>query len=191
MCGEVAEFLRRQVLEDVALGFVHLRRHAVDAAVDVRDQDDAVAGAEQVHDRRHRAEAGRERDPVLCRLERGETELQRGACGIGDACVVVALVLADRLLFVRRRLVDRNRHRTRRGIRLLAFVDRARLKVHRYCSMLAAPSQRARSRNGRCNETGLTPLSHHRPFTRRTLALRSKTGSIRPMTRSPRSTGST
>ena len=35
---EVRELLRRDVLEDVALRLVDLRRHAVDAAVDVRDQ---------------------------------------------------------------------------------------------------------------------------------------------------------
>ena len=130
MRGEVRELLRRQVLEVVALRLVDLRRHPVDAAVDVGDEDDAVAGVEQVHERRRRAEAGRVGDAVLGRLERGERGLERLPRRVGDARVVEALVLADRVLDVRRRLVDRRDDRAGRGIGLLAVVDCARLEVH-------------------------------------------------------------
>ena len=50
--------------------------------------------------------------------------------GFADARVVVALVDADRLLRVRRGLVDRRRHRPGGRVGLLADVDRARLEVH-------------------------------------------------------------
>ena len=56
--------------------------------------------------------------------------LERVPGRVGDARVVVALVLADRVLDVRRRLVDRRDDRAGRGIRLLADVDRAGLEVH-------------------------------------------------------------
>ena len=49
--GEVVELGRRQIVEDVALGLVDLRGHAVDAAVDVGDQHHPVARAQQMHDR--------------------------------------------------------------------------------------------------------------------------------------------
>ena len=114
----------------VALRLVDLREHPVDAAVDVGDQDDALAGIDEVHDRRRRAEARRERDAVVGALERREALLQRRPRRVRDARVVVALVHADRLLHVRRRLVDRRRHRARRRIGLLAVVDRAGLEVH-------------------------------------------------------------
>src|SRR4029453_5632345 len=75
-------------------------------------------------------EAGREGDAVLGPLERGEADLQCGARGIRDPGVVVALVLADRVLDERRRLVDRHGDRAGSGIRLLPAVGRARLEVH-------------------------------------------------------------
>ena len=128
--AEIREVGRGQVVEDVALGLVHLRRHPVHAAVDVRDQNGTVARIDQVHDRRHGAEAGRERDAVLRRLQGCETGLERSARRVRDAGVVVALVFPDRVLDVRRGLVDRHRDGARGGIRLLAFVDRASLEVH-------------------------------------------------------------
>ena len=67
---------------------------------------------------------------MLGRLERGERGLERLPRRVRDARVVVALVLADRVLDVRRRLVDRRDDRAGRGIRLLADVDCARLEVH-------------------------------------------------------------
>ena len=69
MGGEVPELRRRDVLEDVSLRLVHLRGQAVHAAVDVRDQRDAVAGVQQVHERRRRSEPRRECDAVLGVLE--------------------------------------------------------------------------------------------------------------------------
>ena len=60
-----------------------------------------------------------------------------------------------------------------------------------HCSILSAPTNRARLRSGRSRATGRAPSSHQTPFTRRTPSLRSKTGSIRPTIRSPRRIGST
>ena len=80
--------------------------------------------------RRRRAQPGRECETVLGRLERREAQLQRGARRVRDARVVVALVLADGLLDVGRRLVDRHRDRAGRGIRFLALVDGAGLEIH-------------------------------------------------------------
>ena len=129
--GDVrVQLLRGNPRERVALRLVDLREHPVDAAVDVGHGDHAVARVQQVHDRRDRAEPRRERDPVLGALERREAELQRSPRRVGDARVVVALVLADRVLDERRRLVDRHRDRARGGIRVLSLVDRAGLEVH-------------------------------------------------------------
>ena len=126
----------------VALRLVDLRGHPVDAAVDVGDQDDALAGVDEVHERRRRADPGAERDAVLRVLEARERVLERGARGVRDARVVVALVHADGLLHVRRRLVDRRDDRAGRRVGLLPDVDRARLEVHR--RSLAARCARGR-----------------------------------------------
>ena len=78
--GEVlVELLGRDVGEAVALRLVDLRGHPVDAAVDVGDQHDALARVDEVHQRRRRAEPGRERDPVLGALEARERRLERRA----------------------------------------------------------------------------------------------------------------
>ena len=120
----------REKREAVALRLVHLREHAVDPAVDVVHRDDVVAGVEQVHERRRGAEPGGERVAVRRALERGEALLERGPRRVRDARVVVALVDADGLLHVGRRLVDRGRDRAGRVVRLLPDVDRARLELH-------------------------------------------------------------
>ena len=75
--------LGRDVGEAVALRLVDLRRHPVDAAVDVGDQDDALARVDEVHQRRRRADPGAERDAVLRVLEARERLLQR-AFGSGS-----------------------------------------------------------------------------------------------------------
>src|SRR5438132_924347 len=71
---------------------------------------------------------------------------------------------------------------------LRAFAKR--LEVHGK-SMLTAPTKRAKLRNGLSSDTGLTPGSQYTEFTRRTPFLRSKTGSMRPISRSPRRMGRT
>jgi hypothetical protein len=58
--------------EVVALRLVDLGEHAVDAAVDVVHAHTRSPGADEVHDRRRRAEPGREGEPVVGALERGE-----------------------------------------------------------------------------------------------------------------------
>ncbi len=136
----VVELGRRDVREAVALRLVDLRRHPVDAPVDVGDQDDALPGIDEVHQGRRRAEPGAERDPVLRLLEARQRLLQRAAGRVRDARVVVALVHADRVLHERRRLVDRRRDRAGRRIRLLADMNRARLELH--CRSVPSPTGR-------------------------------------------------
>ena len=114
MLAQVREVFGRQVVEQVSLWLVDLRGHAIDAAVDVRDEDDTLARVDEVHQRRRRTETRGERDSVVCVLERGERGLERRSRRIRDACVVVALVLADGVLDERRRLVDRRDDRARR-----------------------------------------------------------------------------
>ena len=75
----VADLPRGEVRERVALRLVDLREHAVGAAVDVVDADDALARVDEVHDRRRRADARREGEPVLGALERGEAQLERAS----------------------------------------------------------------------------------------------------------------
>ncbi len=148
-CGSrVLDLLGGQEVEAVALRLVDLREHPVDAAVDVVHADDPVARAEQVHDRRRRAEAGRVREAVVGALQRGEAGLERRPRRVAGARVVVALVLADRVLGERRRLVDRRDHRPGRRVGLLPVVDRARLEVHAssLCSLSAADESGVRPR---------------------------------------------
>ena len=97
-------------VEPVALRLVHLREHAVRAAVDVVHADDVVAGVDEVHDRRRRAES-RTRTRGRARPPSSEARHSSSAVRVGlrDARVVVALVDADRLLRERRGLVDRRR----------------------------------------------------------------------------------
>ena len=72
--GEVVvELLGRDVGEAVALRLVHLRRHPVDAAVDVGDQDDPLARVDEMHERRRRPDPRAERDAVRRVLEVGES----------------------------------------------------------------------------------------------------------------------
>ncbi len=184
--GEVRELRRRQVVEEIPLRLVDLRGHPVDAAVDVRDQDNAFAWVDEVHQRRRRAEAGGESDAVLRVLERGERHLQRRAGRVRDARVVVALVDADRFLHERRGLVDRRDDRAGRRVGLLAVVDRSGLEVH-YRLMLAAPSQAARSSRASSSRD----VSPQAPSSSSTPVFLSKRGSARPTTRSPASSGST
>ena len=151
--GEVlVELVGRDVGEAVALRLVDLRGHAVDAAVDVGDQDDALARIDEVHQRRRRAEPRREREPVRGAFEARERGLERRAGRVRDARVVVALVDADRLLHVRRRLVDRRDRGARRGIGLLALVDGAGLELH--AAMLAMSFRRASPVSLRTTTTG-------------------------------------
>jgi hypothetical protein len=56
MLAQIRELVRRYVVEQVALRLVHLRRHAVDTAVHVGDQDDALARIDEMHERCRRTE---------------------------------------------------------------------------------------------------------------------------------------
>jgi hypothetical protein len=83
--GEVrVDLLGRDEVEGVSLRLVDLREHPVDAAVDIVDADDSLAGVDEVHERRRRADPGRESRTVLRPLERGEHRLERGPRRVGD-----------------------------------------------------------------------------------------------------------
>ena len=146
-------------LERVALRLVDLREHPEDAAVDVVHADHALARVDEVHERRRGTDSGGVRGAELRPLERGEAGLERRPRRVRDPRVVVALVDADRLMDVRGRLVDRQRERARRRIRLLALVDRSRLELH-YALMLSAPTKAARERSGLSSGTSFSPGSH-------------------------------
>src|SRR5439155_18972752 len=117
--------------------------------------------------------------------------LQRGARGICDARVVVALVLPDGVLSVGRRLVDRSRDRTGRRVGFLAYVDRAGFEVH--AAIVRAPRKRPSAR--RAWSTGRfgnrTLASAQTPLTLSVPVRRSKLGSMRPTIRAQRWSGST
>ena len=113
------DLLGRKVGEAIALRLVDLREHAVDAAVDVVHAHDVLARVDQVHDRRGRAKAGREGEPVIGVLQRREAGLERRPRRVARARVVVALVLPHRVLNVGRRLVDGRRHGARSRVRVL------------------------------------------------------------------------
>ena len=183
----VVELARGDVRELVALRLVDLRRHPVDAAVDVGDQHDALAGVDEVHQRRRRADAGAERDAV-----RAFSRLASATC----SAVRVGLRRASsRTPCGRRqppartwRSVDRRDDRAGRGIRLLPVVDGARLEsvsqARRVQRPASAPDPSAAGpRRTRDPPPGAEDAS--------TPALRSWSGSIRRTTRSPRRIGRT
>ena len=97
-----------------------------------------VAGIERAQDRVLGREAAREREPVPRALERRDARLQRGAGGVAAARVLVAAVLADRVLRERRRQADRRDDRTGVRIGLLARVDRAGLEAVAQPSLMPA-----------------------------------------------------
>ena len=98
------------------------------AAVHVLAADDVIAGAEQLHDRVEAAHAARERESVTAVLERGDVPLERFARRILSARVLVALVLPESLLDVRRRQVDRRHDRAGQRLRALAGMNGSRAK---------------------------------------------------------------
>ena len=90
--------------------------------------------------------------PCSADSSEASARLQRVPRRVRDARVVVALVLADRVLDVRRRLVDRRDDRAGRRIRLLAVVDGARLEVHQVDA-----NQRSRSSRGSARSSFFWP----------------------------------
>jgi hypothetical protein len=96
------------------------------AAVHVLAAHDVVARFEQLHDRVDAAGAAGEREAVATALERGDVALQRLARRIFAARVLVPLVLAERVLHIRRRQINRRHDRAGERLRALAGVDRPR-----------------------------------------------------------------
>ena len=100
-----------------------LLEQAIGAAVGVVADDGVVADLEE---RGHGADGRHARGEGVAgraALERGDVGLERGARRVLGAGVFVALVLAQRLLHVGRRLVDRRDDRACRRVGLLAGVD--------------------------------------------------------------------
>ena len=106
--ARVAQIARRP-RDPVAL--VHARDEPERAAVRVVRDDHVVAGIERAQDRVLGRETAREREAVPRALERRDARLQRGARGVAAARVLVAAVLADRVLRERRRQADRRNDR--------------------------------------------------------------------------------
>ena len=84
-----------------------------------------VTGRERLEQGAGGREAGGEAEAVLAAFERSEVALEREARRVMRARVLVALILAERLLGVCRGLVDRHHHRAGGGIGILPGVDRA------------------------------------------------------------------
>ena len=81
-----------------AVPLVHARDEPERAAVRVGRDDHVVAGIERAQDRVLGREAAREREAVARALERRDARLERGARRVAAARVLVAAVLADRVL---------------------------------------------------------------------------------------------
>ena len=151
--------LGRDVREAVALRLVDLRGHPVDAAVHVGDQDDALARIDEVHDRVVAPSPDANAIPCAAPSRLASASCKRGPRRVRAARVVVALVLADRVLHEGRRLVDRRDRGPGRRVRVLPDVDRARLELHRGDATgrpkepLAEPA-RSRRRMSRCSTAG-------------------------------------
>ena len=90
-----------------AVALVHARDEPERAAVRVGRDDHVVAGIERAQDRVLGREAAREREAVPRAFERREARLERVARRVAAARVLVAPVLADRVLRERRREADR------------------------------------------------------------------------------------
>ena len=101
---------------------------AARAAIQVVHRNDAGTGVEQLENCSRRRHARRERETVLAALEIGNAALIRHARRILRARVLVTLVHARAFLHVRRRRVDRRHDRSRRRVRRLSRVNRARCK---------------------------------------------------------------
>ena len=109
-----------------ARGPVHALEVAVGAAVDVVADEDLVARARELGDRRGRRRAAGERDPVPAALEVGDGSLEPLARGVLAPRVLVAAARpADAVLGERRGLVDRRRYGPGGLIGLGPGVDRA------------------------------------------------------------------
>ena len=118
---------RHKAVRDTPLG-EHLIDQTEGAAVDVRGQDDVVAGLE---DRAQQGvfcgHAGGERERTGAALHRGELFLESAARGVGTAAVLVATgaELVDAVLHERGGLVDRRDHGAGGPIRFLPGVNGA------------------------------------------------------------------
>ncbi len=111
-------------------GLVHLGDQAERAAVRVVAEQDALSRAhEGAQDRVLRRQPARERQAVRAVLERGQADLERGAGRVAGAGVLVALVVAHRVLGERRRQRDGRHDRARRRVGVLAGMDGARLEA--------------------------------------------------------------
>jgi hypothetical protein len=95
------------------------------AAVHVLAADDVIACPEQQHDRGDAAHAGAEREAVAAALEGGYVALQRLARGVLAPRVLVSLVLAQSILHICGRLVDRRHDGAGEGLGALARMDGA------------------------------------------------------------------
>ena len=140
---EIAQIARRP--RD-AESLVHPGDEAERAAVRVVRDDDVVTGLERAQDRVLGRETARERETVPRTFERRDARLHRGARGIAAARVLVAAVLAYRLLHERRGQTDRRHDRAGVRVGILARVDRARLETVAHADVRVARKPRTSER---------------------------------------------
>src|SRR5215213_86467 len=93
-----------------------LIEEAIGAAVEVVSGDDVVPRREEAHHRGRRSKPGGEGEAVFGALEGRHALFESGAGRVARPAVLVALVLAWRLLGVGGGLVDRDYRRPRRGV---------------------------------------------------------------------------
>jgi hypothetical protein len=93
------------------------------SAVHVLAADDVVPGAEHLHDRVDARGAAGEGETMAPPLERGDVSLERLARGILAACVLVPLVFAQCVLYVRGREVHGRHDCAGEGLGPLARVN--------------------------------------------------------------------
>ena len=133
---DVVEVRRVDVRERQLIAAQDLVEEPERAAVGVVGHDDVVAGLQHRGNGADGRHARRKRESFLARLDGGEVSLERHPRRVLRPGVFIALVAAERLLDVRRGLIDRRDDGARRRVGLLAGVEadgtetRARCELH-------------------------------------------------------------
>lgn len=95
------------------------------ASIHIFPADDVIARAEQFHDGIETPHAAGERKAVTTTFQRRDVPLQGFTRGIFPARILVSLVVAESVLDIRGRKVDRRHNGAREGLRALSSVNSA------------------------------------------------------------------
>ena len=95
------------------------------ASIHILPADDVIARAEQFHDGIETPHSARKRESVTTAFQRRDVPLQGFSRGVFPPSVLVSLVVAESVLDVRRREVDRRHDGAREGLRSLSSVNSA------------------------------------------------------------------